>query len=194
MKDEGVDLYLACFYAGRKTQERSSIPCNCTWPPEKCVNLDWLKYLRKSTQLDNCFGIISSTSASNQTTSDSRTLIGLVNTGSLVTENCNFDTLRKAHLSAYIGFNHWADIDSLCRHLNNVRFYCRFSLTFDNLMTTIPDMVQDSPIICPRSRGRSHCQINGCSVGCPVSRWEIGPYWSLDSSTTFFFNWIFCYS
>ena len=49
------------------------------------------------------------------TANDSRTLIALVNIVSLLAENCNFDTLRKDHSSAYTGFDHWADIDSLCR-------------------------------------------------------------------------------
>ena len=37
------------------------------------------------------------------TANDSRTLIALVNIVSLLAENCNFDTLRKDHSSAYTG-------------------------------------------------------------------------------------------
>ena len=49
------------------------------------------------------------------TANDSRTLIALVNIVSLLAENCNFDTLRKDHSSAYTGFDDRADIDSQCR-------------------------------------------------------------------------------
>ena len=74
------------------------------------------------SQLDNLLKIsarlqqaIKRPASQELTANDSRTLIALVNIVSLLAENCNFDTLRKDHSSAYTGFDHWADIDSLCR-------------------------------------------------------------------------------
>lgn len=94
--------------------------CETGKPPEVLQRL--VHYFGPGIQLNNLLELsarlqqaIKRPASQELTANDSRTLIALVNIVSLLAENCNFDTLRKDHSSKYIGFDHWADIDSLCR-------------------------------------------------------------------------------
>ena len=65
--------------------------------------VSWITCLDLSARLQQA---IKRPASEELTANDGRTLIALVNIVSLLAENCNFDTLRKEHSSAYTGFDY----------------------------------------------------------------------------------------